>query len=46
MNLFGDLPHGTFLNPNDNFENIFSASRFLFQVSTGQAFPYLMEELI
>merc|ERR1712166_4224 len=45
MQVFGQLPHQEYINVHDNFDNIFNAMRFMFQISTGQDFMYLVQEL-
>jgi hypothetical protein len=45
MQVFGQLPHQEYINIHDNFDNIFNAMRFMFQISTGQDFMYLVQEL-
>ena len=45
MQAFGQLPFDEFVNKNDNFDDIFSSCRFLFQIATGQDFMRLVYEL-
>lgn len=45
MHLYGNCDRGEFVTHLDNFDDIFSAMRLLFQISTGQDFMNLMHEL-
>ena len=44
MELLGETPHGTFVNANDNFDDMLHATKYLFQIMTGQEFHYTMAE--
>jgi hypothetical protein len=45
MQMFGQIPYGEFINKNDKFNDVFSSSRLLFQIATGQDFMNLVSEL-
>eukprot|EP01052_Picozoa_sp_SAG31_P005931 SAG31_NODE_268_length_18767_cov_4.644900_7_plen_1271_part_00 len=45
MQLYGNMPHGQYVNANDNFDNVINAMCLLFQISTGQDFMNLTFEM-